>query len=240
MILIPAIDIINGKCVRLTRGDYNKKTVYADDPLEVAKMFEDWGLKHLHLVDLDGAKSSHIINRKVLEKVASQTSLKIDFGGGVKTDEDIRIAFESGAAMVTGGSIAIKDPDRFLSWLNTYGSDRIILGADHQEGYIATDGWTEASQVPLKSFISEYHEKGIIHVISTDISRDGMLQGPSIGMYTDILKSLPDLKLIASGGVSCMKDVYELKKEGLFAVIIGKAIYEDKITEKEIREYLKF
>ncbi len=238
MILIPAIDIINGKCVRLSKGDYNRKTVYADDPLEMAKMFEDWGLKHLHLVDLDGAKASHIVNRDVLEKIASQTSLIIDFGGGVKTDEDIRIAFESGASMVTGGSIAIKDPDRFLSWLKKYGNSRIILGADHRNGMIATDGWTEASQVPLMKFISDYHDKGIIYVISTDISRDGMLQGPSTLTYAEILKGLPEIKLIASGGVSSLKDILELRRAGLFATIVGKAIYESKISEKEIKEYL--
>jgi phosphoribosylformimino-5-aminoimidazole carboxamide ribotide isomerase len=239
MIIIPAIDIIEGKCVRLTKGDYNQKTIYGDDPLEVAKMFQDWGLKHLHLVDLDGAKEKHIVNRKVLEKLAQSTSLCIDFGGGIKSNEDIRIAFDSGAARVTGGSIAVQDPDLFLSWLEKYGSDKIIRGADHRDGFIASLGWTQKSSNHVFEFIAEYRQKGIVKVICTDISRDGTLAGPSTDLYARLLEKNRGLYLIASGGVSRMEDIYELKEAGLNAAIVGKAIYEQRITEKEISNYLE-
>lgn len=232
--LIPAIDIIEGKCVRLSQGDYNSKKTYNENPLEVAKSFEDHGIKRLHLVDLDGAKAQHIVNYKVLEKIANNTNLVIDFGGGLKTDKDLRIAFESGASMVTGGSIAVKNPTIFESWIKTYGADKIILGADAKDKKIAVTGWLESTDCELIDFLGNYINKGVNKVICTDIAKDGMLQGPSTALYKEILESYPSLWLIASGGVSCMEDIIKLDEAGVPAVIFGKAIYEGKISLKEL------
>lgn len=238
MDIIPAIDIIDGKCVRLSQGDYDRKIVYNENPLEVALEFEAHGIKRLHLVDLDGAKANHIVNYKVLESLASRTSLVIDFGGGLKTDDDLRIAFECGASMITGGSIAVKSPDVFESWITNYGSDKIILGADVKEEKIAVSGWTESTEKDLFPFLSDYNKKGINKVICTDISKDGMLLGPSTELYKKILKSFPELYLVASGGVSSMKDLEVLAEAGLPAVIFGKAIYEGRILLKELSVFL--
>ncbi|MBN1925145.1 MAG: 1-(5-phosphoribosyl)-5-[(5-phosphoribosylamino)methylideneamino]imidazole-4-carboxamide isomerase [Prolixibacteraceae bacterium] len=237
MTIIPAIDLIDAKCVRLTQGDYKQKKVYNENPLEVAKMFEDAGIRRLHLVDLDGAKAKHIVNYKILEKIATQTNLVIDFGGGLKSNDDLRIAFECGAAMVTGGSIAINDRDTFLNWIENYGAEKIILGADAKEGKIAVNGWQEESEEDIIPFIKSYVEQGISKVISTDISRDGMLTGPGIDLYIEILKEFPGLELIASGGISSMDDIYELNEMGVPGVITGKAIYENKISLKEIEDF---
>ena len=232
--IIPAIDIIDGKCVRLSQGDYNQKRVYGEDPLEVAKMFEAYGLQRLHLVDLDGAKAHHIVNYKVLEKIAIHTSLVIDFGGGLKSDSDLEIAFESGANMVTGGSIAVKAPDLLQGWIENFGSDRIILGADVADRKIAISGWTEATNIDLFEFIGNWQAKGIEKVISTEISRDGMLAGPAIELYREILEKKREIYLIASGGVSSLQDILELEKAGVPAVIVGKAIYEGLVSLEEI------
>ena len=236
--IIPAIDIIDGKCVRLSQGDYNQKTIYNSDPLEVAKMFEDAGLKRLHLVDLDGAKAHHIVNQKVLNMIATCTNLIIDFGGGLKTDEDLKIAFHSGASMVTGGSIAVKSSDIFLQWIQKYGADKIILGADAKDEMIAVAGWQEQTGTDIFSFINAWHRQGITKIISTDISRDGMLQGAATDLYTKILVSVPGTYLIASGGVSSMADILELQDAGIPAVITGKAIYEGRITMAEITQFI--
>lgn len=234
--LIPAIDIIDGKCVRLSQGDYNRQKTYNENPLEVAKSFQDHGITRLHLVDLDGAKAQHIVNHKVLENIATHTNLTIDFGGGLKTDDDLRIAFESGASMITGGSIAVKNPNQFLSWLNQYGSDKIILGADAKDKKIAVTGWLENTDCQLLDFLADYIGKGVSQVICTDIAKDGMLQGPSTALYQEILAAHPTLWLIASGGVSNMNDIIELDAAGVPAVIFGKAIYEGNITLKEIEQ----
>lgn len=235
--IIPAIDIIDGKCVRLTKGDYDCKTTYAEDPLSIARMMEDAGCNRLHLVDLDGAKSSHIVNYRTLERIATNTNLIIDFGGGLKSDNDLRIAFENGASMITGGSIAVKDPTTFKDWIIRYGSDKIILGADTRNGKISTSGWIDDSDINIIPFIKDYMENGITKVISTDINVDGMLSGPSIGLYQDILSRVPGLYLIASGGVSAMHDIEMLESVGVPAVIIGKAIYENRITLKELEQF---
>ena len=227
--IVPAIDIIGGKCVRLTKGDYNRQKVYSGSPLDVAKGFEDCGCTALHMVDLDGAKSKHIVNYRVLEQVAGHTSLHIDFGGGLKSDDDLRIAFECGAEMVTGGSVAVKSPELFEHWLMKYG-ERIILGADSKDGKISTDGWLESSEYELISFIKHYAAKGVKSVISTDINRDGMMKGPAVELYREVLAAVPDIRLIASGGVSGIDDVYALDEIGVPAVIVGKAIYENSIT----------
>ncbi len=232
--LIPAIDIIDGKCVRLSQGDYASKKVYRDDPVDAALEMEAHGIRRLHVVDLDGAASHHIVNYHTLERIASHTKLVIDFGGGVKSDEDLRIAFESGAQMVTGGSIAVKNPERFAHWLSTYGPERIILGADVKERRIAVSGWLEESPIELFPFLADYVGKGVSKVICTDIARDGMLQGPSIGLYKEMLEHHPDLHLIASGGVSGAEDIRRLEEAGVPAVIFGKALYEGKITWQEI------
>lgn len=237
--IIPAIDLIDAKCVRLSQGDYNQKTIYNENPLEVAKMFEDAGITRLHLVDLDGAKAKHIVNYKVLETIASKTSLVIDFGGGLKADEDLRIAFESGAQMVTGGSIAVKDRETFLHWIETYGAEKIILGADAKDKKIAVSGWQEVSELPILDFIESYTAKGIQKVISTDIARDGMLTGPSIDLYKEIMERFEGLELIASGGIATMKDIYELDEMGIPGVITGKAIYENRISLIEISKYIR-
>lgn len=236
--IIPAIDLIDGKCVRLSQGDYNQKTIYNENPLEVAMRFEDAGIKRLHLVDLDGAKAHHIVNHKVLERIAGSTNLIIDFGGGLKSDEDIRIAFNSGASMVTGGSIAVKSPEIFASWIHKYGADKIILGADVNDEKIAVTGWTETTAFDLIPFISSYTSMGINKVICTDISKDGMLQGTSVDLYEKILGAFPGLFLIASGGVSSMDDIRILQEKSVPAVITGKALYEGRITLKELSEFL--
>src|SRR5690554_5686822 len=236
MRIIPAIDIINGKCVRLTKGDYNTKKIYHDNPLDAAKEFEDHGIRYLHLVDLDGAKSNHIVNHRVLREIATHTSLKIDFGGGIKSDDDVRIAFENGALQITGGSIAAKQPEVFLRWLNQHGSDKIILGADSHHRKIATDGWQQQSETDVVDFITEYDGKGVRHVICTDISKDGMLQGPSVNLYKEILKAT-DVQLIASGGVTTMDDLHLLKEIGCEGAIIGKAIYEGTLTLSQLTKF---
>ena len=238
MRIIPAIDIINGKCVRLSKGDYATEKVYNENPLEVAKMFESHGIKHLHLVDLDGAKASHIVNHKVLETIASKTSLSIDFGGGLKTDEDLRIAFESGANQITGGSIAVKNPSTFENWLKNYGAHKIILGADANNEKVAVGGWLEESKEELIPFIQNYVEKGVSYVICTDISKDGMLQGPSFELYQKILDKIPNVKLIASGGISTFEELPKLAEMGCEGTIIGKAIYEHKISMKQLENYI--
>ncbi|RHR50551.1 1-(5-phosphoribosyl)-5-[(5-phosphoribosylamino)methylideneamino]imidazole-4-carboxamide isomerase [Parabacteroides sp. AF17-28] len=232
--LIPAIDMIDGKCVRLTQGDYDTKKVYNEDPLEVAKMFEDHGIRRLHMVDLDGARQGRIINYRTLERVATRTSLIIDFGGGLKQDGDLEIAFESGAQMVTGGSIAVKNPDVFASWITKFGPEKIILGADAKDKKIAISGWEETTDKELIPFIRDYYDKGITKAICTDISRDGMLQGPAIDLYKEIREQIPFLCLIASGGVSSIQDIEKLAEAGIPAVIFGKAIYEGKIQLKDL------
>ena len=248
MRIIPAIDIIDGKCVRLTKGDYSTKKIYNENPLEVAKEFEASGIEYLHVVDLDGAKASEIINYKVLEQIASKTNLKIDFGGGLKSDKDIEIAFNSGANQITGGSIAVKNQEIFESWIAKYGSQKIILGADFYPdssgGKIATNGWQEESSLELIPFINGYQKKGIRYVICTDISKDGMLQGPSFDMYTNIFREChvepveTSLKLIASGGISTFDELPKLVAIGCEGVIIGKAIYENKISLKQLENFI--
>ena len=238
MRIIPAIDIIEGKCVRLTKGDYNTKIIYNENPLEVALAFEDAGIEYLHVVDLDGAKASHIVNYKILEQIASKTNLKIDFGGGLKSDEDLHIAFESGANQITGGSIAVKNTSIFESWIETFGADKIILGADCTHEKIAVSGWQEESNLNVIPFIQNYQSKGIHYVICTDISKDGMLQGPSFDLYKRILTQASDIKLIASGGISTFHEIPQLAKLGCEGVIIGKAIYENRISLKELENYI--
>ena len=234
MELIPAIDLIDAKCVRLSQGDYAQTKVYNENPLEVAKAFEDVGIRRLHLVDLDGAKAHHIVNYKVLENIATHTSLEIDFGGGLKSDEDLRIAFECGAKMVTGGSIAVKRPELFEKWLQKYGGERIILGSDVKDEKIAINGWQDKTDIDIWSFLADYQAKGVRKTICTDIAFDGMLAGPSIALYRKIIERFPDLYLIASGGVSGMEDIHCLHEAGLPAVIFGKAIYEGRISLQEL------
>ncbi len=241
MRIIPAIDIIEGKCVRLSKGDYNTKKIYNENPLEVAKSFQDHGIEYLHLVDLDGAKSKHIVNHKILEQIASKTDLKVDFGGGLKSDKDLEIAFESGANQITGGSIAVKDPEIFQNWLQKYGSEKIILGADAKNRMIAVSGWLEDSDKEILPFIQDYEEKGVKYVICTDISKDGMLQGPSFNLYEEILSETKNINLIASGGISEFDELPKLAELGCEGVIIGKAIYENRISLKQLENYiLKF
>lgn len=237
MRIIPAIDIIEGKCVRLSKGDYSTQKTYNENPLEVAKAFEDHGIDYLHLVDLDGAKSKHIVNHKVLESLATKTNLKIDFGGGLKTDEDLRIVFESGAKQITGGSIAVKQPEVFSEWINSYGAEKIILGADVKGEYIATDGWLETSDQSLFDFLDHYQSKGIQYTICTDISKDGMLQGPSFDLYQKILSETA-IKLIASGGISQFDELPRLAEMGCEGTIIGKAIYENRISLKQLENFI--
>ena len=235
MRIIPAIDIINGQCVRLSKGDYNTKKVYHKNPLEVAKAYEDNGIKHLHVVDLDGAKSQHIVNYKLLEAICSQTNLKVDFGGGLKSNEDLRIAFESGANQITGGSIAVKNPTLFKSWIEKYGPEKIILGADCSNRKIMTTGWLEGSDIDVVDFISDYEKQGASYVICTDIAKDGMLEGTSNDLYKEIINKT-NVKLIASGGVACFNDLLLVKELGCEGVIIGKAIYEGKISMDELKQ----
>ncbi|KQB40705.1 1-(5-phosphoribosyl)-5-[(5- phosphoribosylamino)methylideneamino] imidazole-4-carboxamide isomerase [Flavobacterium daejeonense] len=238
MRIIPAIDIIDGKCVRLSKGDYNTKIIYNENPLEVAKEFEAHGIEYLHLVDLDGAKSSKIVNYKILEQIATRTKLKIDFGGGLKADSDLKIAFESGANQITGGSIAVKNRSVFEKWIAEYGSDKIILGADANNEKIAVSGWLEESNEDLIPFIQDYQSKGIQYVICTDIAKDGMLQGPSFDLYSKILEQAKGLKLIASGGISTFDELPKLAEIGCEGTIIGKAIYEGRITLKQLENYI--
>ncbi len=238
MRIIPAIDIIEGKCVRLTKGDYNKKKVYNENPVEVAKAFEGAGIEYLHLVDLDGAKSSKIVNWKVLENITLSTSLKVDFGGGIKSDESIRLAFECGASQVTGGSIAVKDEKLFTSWIVKYGTEKIILGADVLNEKIAINGWQDNSGINLFEYIANYKNKGIEYIICTDISKDGVLKGSSIGLYRKLIQQFPEIKLIASGGVTDISELNELESIGMNGVIIGKAIYENKITLTQLEAYV--
>lgn len=244
MRIIPAIDIIEGKCVRLSKGDYNTKKIYNENPLEVAKSFENHGIQYLHLVDLDGAKSNRIINYKVLEQIATKTSLKIDFGGGLKSNNDLRIAFENGANQVTGGSIAIKNAELFKSWIHQYGTDKIILGADATNRKIAISGWLEESEEEIIPFIQNYQKEGISYVICTDIAKDGMLEGPSFELYQDILlkcdtsNEVEKIKLIASGGISTFEELPRLAEIGCEGTIIGKAIYEGRITLKQLENHI--
>ncbi|GAA4449223.1 1-(5-phosphoribosyl)-5-[(5-phosphoribosylamino) me thylideneamino]imidazole-4-carboxamide isomerase [Nibrella saemangeumensis] len=238
MYIIPAIDIIEGKAVRLTQGDYNQKKEYNARPLEVAQQFEDAGLTRLHLVDLDGAKEKRVVNWKVLELIAGKTSLHIDFGGGVQSDDDLRVVFECGAKQVTGGSIAVKQPDVFESWLSHYGSEAIILGADAHNEKIAVSGWQEATEVWVYDFVEKYVEKGVKYVISTDVAKDGLLQGPSFDLYRNLQERSPKLNIIASGGVSNMQDIETLADMGLFGVIVGKAIYEGRVSLKELSTFV--
>lgn len=235
--LIPAIDIIEGKCVRLTQGDYSTRKVYNEDPLEVAKMLEDNGIRRLHVVDLDGAREGRIINYRTLDRIASRTSLIIDFGGGLKGESDVEIAFESGAQMITGGSIAVREPETFGAWIDKFGSERILLGADAKDRKIAIGGWRETTDVELIPFIEGYYKKGITKVVCTDIARDGMLQGPSVELYKEIREAIPTLYIIASGGVSSVADIERLEEAGIPAVIFGKALYEGRI---QLRDLLRF
>lgn len=232
--LIPAIDLIDGHCVRLKKGDYEQKTVYNDDPVSQAKEFERLGFKRLHVVDLDGARSKHIVNDAVLRDITEQTHLTMDFGGGIKTDEDLEKAFDAGAAMVTVGSVAVAQPDLFASWLKRYGADRLILGADVRNGYICINGWKEDSREQLLPFLKRYIEAGVKNVLCTDISKDGMLSGPATQLYKDILREFPDLHLIASGGVSSTEDILTLDREGIPAVVFGKAYYEGRIDVEQL------
>jgi len=238
MKIIPAIDIINGKCVRLTKGDYATQKIYNENPLEVAKQFEAHGIQYLHLVDLDGAKSGQIINYKILEKITSNTNLKIDFGGGLKSNKDVDIAFECGANQITGGSIAVKNPSLFEEWIQRFGNEKIILGADVSNGKIAVSGWQEESNEELIPFIQNYQIKGIQSIICTDISKDGMLEGPSFELYTTILNEIKNIKLIASGGISTFDELPKLAELGCYGVIIGKAIYENRISLKQLEKFI--
>lgn len=235
--IIPAIDIIGGKCVRLTQGDYNEVKSYSDSPVDMALRFVDAGCRRLHLVDLDGAKASHVVNYKTLENIVTKTSLIVDFGGGVKTDEDLSIAMDCGASMVTGGSVAVKSPDSFIGWLTKYGADVVILGADAKNRKIATSGWLNDSSLDVIDFISDYKNKGVRKVISTDIGLDGMLSGPSLELYKEIIEKVDGIYLIASGGVSSMADVERLDELSVPEVIVGKAIYESRITLKDLESY---
>ena len=236
--IIPAIDIIDGKCVRLFQGDYSQKIIYNENPLEVAKEFEDNGITQLHLVDLDGAKSNGIVNWKVLYNISTKTKLKIDFGGGIKSDKDLEIAFENGANQLNIGSTAVKDKALFLNWLKKYGSEKIILSADVKSEMIAVSGWQEDSGINIFEFLKDYTTEGIKYVVCTDVSKDGTLKGTAVELYSKIMAQFPDLKLVASGGISSIKDVEELTQMPFYGVIIGKAIYENKIQLKELQKYL--
>lgn len=236
--IIPAIDLIDGKCVRLSKGDYAQKKIYNEHPLEVAKQFEDHGLQRLHLVDLDGAKKKHVVNWKVLEAIASQTSLIIDFGGGIKSDEDLNIVFNSGAEMATIGSVAVKNKSLFYAWLEKYGPEKLILGADVNERKIAVSGWLEVTEVDVTDFLEEYLTHGVKHVLCTDISKDGMLEGTSIDLYKELGEQFETMQLIASGGVTHMDELYKLDEMGVAGAIIGKAIYEGKISLGDLQKFV--
>ena len=233
---IPAIDLIEGKCVRLTQGDYATSHVYAEDPVDMARRFEDMGFTRLHLVDLDGAKSRHVVNDHVLKAITHATKLIVDFGGGVKTDDDMSRVLDAGAEMVTCGSIAVTQPDTVLGWMERYGAEHLILGADVKDGKISINGWLEDSAYELMPFLQRYLDAGMMHVLCTDISRDGMLQGPATALYGSVMKAFPHCRLIASGGVSCIEDILQLDKAGVPAVVFGKAIYEGKINMNELAE----
>ncbi|KMQ61673.1 1-(5-phosphoribosyl)-5-[(5-phosphoribosylamino)methylideneamino] imidazole-4-carboxamide isomerase [Chryseobacterium angstadtii] len=238
MKIIPAIDIIDGKCVRLSKGDYNTKKIYSEDPVETAKEFESFGIRFLHLVDLDGAKSKHIVNQKVLENIARETSLQIDFGGGLKSGNDIETAFNCGARQITLGSIAVQDPEFCFEMIRKYGSEKIILGADCENRKIKTSGWLEESNLDIIDFLLQYQEKGILQTICTDIAKDGMLEGPSTDLYREILDKT-SVKLTASGGITSIEDVYRMKEIGCSGTIIGKAIYEGKIKLQQLQEFIE-
>ena len=237
MQIIPAIDIIDGKCVRLTQGDYAQKTIYNENPLEVAKAFEDAGINRLHLVDLDGAKAGAVKNWKVLETIAVQTKLVIDFGGGIKTDNDVAHVFERGASLATIGSIAVANPVLFLSWVNKYGADRFFLGADVKDNFIAVNGWMHTSTTSIDTFIGDYLAKGISNIFCTDVSKDGRLEGPSTELYQSLIRSFPNLKLVASGGVSSLQDLEVLDSIGCAGAIVGKAIYENRISLESLQQF---
>ncbi|MFY7879382.1 MAG: 1-(5-phosphoribosyl)-5-[(5-phosphoribosylamino)methylideneamino]imidazole-4-carboxamide isomerase [Lacibacter sp.] len=237
MKIIPAIDIIDGKCVRLTQGDYSQKTIYNEHPLEVALQFQDAGLERLHLVDLDGAKAGRVQNWKVLETIAGKTNLVIDFGGGIKTEQDLDIVFQSGAALATVGSIAVKDESRFVGWLEKYGPDRFLLGADVKDELIAVGGWLETTQIRIYDFIQSYVQRGIVQLFCTDVSKDGKLEGPSLALYQTIIEQFPGLHFIASGGVSSVKDLEDLASIGCSGAIVGKAIYEGRIPLKDLSRF---
>lgn len=236
MTIVPAIDLIDGKCVRLSKGDYSQCRTYSDSPVDMARRFQDAGLKRLHLVDLDGARSHHIVNLRTLEQIAARTTLTIDFGGGVKSDADISSAFSAGADMVTVGSLAVTDQELMSEWIGKYGPERLILGADVRDGYISVNGWKEDSRLSLNAFIDMYRQQGISHILCTDINRDGMLQGPSVGLYKDLISKFPGIELIASGGVSCDEDLTDLSRAGLFEAIVGKAYYEGRISLDRLSE----
>ena len=236
--IIPAIDIIDGKCVRLTQGDYGKQKTYSDNPLEVAKLFEGYGVRRLHVVDLDGAKSSHVVNLRVLEQIASHTDLVIDFGGGIKSENDLTLSLNAGASMLTIGSLAVKNPDLVKGWLKDYGAERFIIGADVKDEKISINGWKEEGEDTLYPFLERYTSEGVVNVLCTDISRDGMLQGPSLTLYENILKRFPELHLIASGGVGGVDDIRKLNEMGVPAVVFGKAFYEGLIRIEQLKEFL--
>lgn len=235
--IIPAIDIIDGKCVRLSQGDYSKKTIYNENPLEVAKMFEAAGIQFLHLVDLDGAKQKRIVNHKVLHEITSKTSLKVDFGGGVQTDEMIEMAFENGASQITGGSVAVKNPDLMASWFQKYGSEKIILGADAHHEKIAISGWEESSGQSIYNFVETWVKNGAKYCISTDVAKDGMLQGPSFDLYKKLQEKNKSLNIVASGGISCIEDIIKLNEMNIYGVIVGKAFYEGRIQLNELAHF---
>lgn len=234
--LIPAIDIIGGRCVRLTKGDYSTEKVYADDPAEVARRMEELGFRRLHVVDLDGARSKHVVNLEVLRRITQETQLVVDFGGGVKTEQDLRLAFNAGAAMVTVGSIAVTEPERVLGWLQEFGPERLVLGADVRDRRISINGWKEESQQELLPFLNQYMAAGMKHVLCTEISKDGMLQGPATPLYRSIMSAFPQCGLIASGGVSCIEDIRQLHEASIPAVVFGKAIYEGRINLQQLLE----
>lgn len=236
MQIIPAIDIIDGKCVRLTQGDYGQKTIYNENPLEVAKQFEDAGLQRLHLVDLDGAKAGAVKNWKVLETIAGNTSMVIDFGGGIKKEEDLQIIFESGAALATIGSLAVKNESLFVQWLQQYGADKFLLGADVKDKKIAVGGWLETTEIGIYDFISKYQSHGITQLFCTDVSKDGKLEGPSTLLYKNIIEQFPSLHFIASGGVSSLDDLHALQEIGCSGAIVGKAIYENRISLNDLKK----
>jgi phosphoribosylformimino-5-aminoimidazole carboxamide ribotide isomerase len=236
MRIIPAIDIMGGKCVRLTQGDYTQKQTYSADPLEVARTFEDSGLHYLHLVDLDGARAQRVINWAVLERLSSETALRIDFGGGIKSDDDLRKAFECGAQQVVVGSVAARQPQTFLRWLSIYGPGKLILGADARNGRIATDGWLEQTTIEVTQFIDDFAAKGVQYVISTDIAKDGMLSGTALALYRQIIDTTPDIDLIASGGISSVADINALREMGVEGAIVGKAIYEGKLNLRTLAD----
>jgi phosphoribosylformimino-5-aminoimidazole carboxamide ribotide isomerase len=236
--IIPAIDIIDGKCVRLTQGDYDQKKVYSENPLTVAKMFEDSGLKRLHLVDLDGAKSNHVVNARTLDRIVSKTNLIVDFGGGIKSDNDINLVFNCGAAQVTIGSIAVTNPEMFIRWIQKFGPEKVILGADVKDKRIAIDGWNSVSENNLIEFLKFYVEKGVKYIICTDISKDGMLQGSSLNLYEELAVSFPNTKIIASGGITNISEIEILDSKGIFGAIIGKAIYEGNIRLNDLKKFL--